>query len=34
MHPDDKAHAGTALIIRSDIKHYEIGKFSKRILAN
>jgi len=26
MHPDDKAYEGSALIIRSDIKHYEIGK--------
>jgi len=25
--PYGKAHGGTALIIRSNIKHYEIGKF-------
>jgi len=29
MHPDGKAHRGTVLIIRSDIKHYEIGKFQR-----
>jgi len=27
MHLDGKAHGGTALIIRSNIKHYEIDKF-------
>jgi len=27
IHPDDKIHGGTALIIRSNIKHYEISKF-------
>jgi hypothetical protein len=32
MHPDVKAHGGTALIIRSDIKHYEISKYQKEFL--
>jgi len=31
MHPDGKAHGGTALIIRS-IKHYKIGKFQREFL--
>jgi exonuclease III len=31
MHLDDKAHGGTALIIRSDIK-YEIDKYQKEFL--
>jgi hypothetical protein len=26
---DGKAHKGTALIIRSDIKYYEIGKYQR-----
>jgi len=32
MHSNGKAHGGTAIIIRSSIKHYEINK-SKRFLA-
>jgi len=33
MYPDGKAHGGTALIIRSDIKHYEIeNKFQREFL--
>jgi len=32
MHPDGKAHGGTALIIRSSIKHYEIDKHQKDFL--
>jgi len=34
MHFDSKAHgeAFTALIIRSDIKHYEIDKFQRKFL--
>jgi len=32
MHPDSKARGGTALIIRSNIKHYEIGKFQTEFL--
>jgi len=32
MHPDIKAHGGTALIIGSDIKYYEIGKFQREFL--
>jgi len=32
MHPDDKAHGGTALIIRSSIKHYEIDKHQRDFL--
>jgi len=28
MHPDG-AYEGTALMIRSDIKHYEISKYQK-----
>jgi len=29
---DDKAYGGTAVIIRSDIKHYEIDKFQREFL--
>jgi hypothetical protein len=32
MHLYSKAHAGLALIIRSDIRHYEIGKYQKEFL--
>jgi len=32
MHPDDKAYGRTALIIRSDIKHYGISKFQREFL--
>jgi len=32
MHPNGKAHGGTALTIRSDIKQYEIGKFQREFL--
>jgi len=32
MHPDGKAHGGTALIISSRIKHYEIGKHQRDFL--
>jgi len=31
-HPDDKAHGGTAIIIRDDIKHFEKEKFRKDYL--
>jgi len=33
MHPDGKANGGTAIIIRSSIKHYEIDKHFLRFLA-
>jgi len=32
MQPDGKVHEGTALIIRNDIKHHEIGKFQREFL--
>jgi len=32
MHSDGIAHGETAVIIRSDIKHYEIGKFQREFL--
>jgi len=32
MHSDGKIHGGTAFIIRSDIKHYEISKYEKESL--
>jgi len=32
MHPDGKAHGGTAIIIRSSIKHYKIDKHQKDFL--
>jgi len=32
MHRDGRAHGGTALIIRSSIKHYEIGKYQRDFL--
>jgi len=32
MHPDGEAHGSTALIIRSDIKHYEISKYQREFL--
>jgi len=32
MHPDGKAHEGIALIVRSNIKHYKIGKFQTEFL--
>jgi len=32
MHPDGKAHGGTAIIIRSSIKHYEIDKHQRDFL--
>jgi len=32
MHLDGKAHGGTILIIRNNIKHYEIGKFRREFL--
>jgi len=32
MHPDGKAYGGTALIIRSNIKYYEIGKYQRDFL--
>jgi len=32
MHPDGKTHGGTALIIRSSIKHYEIDKHQRDFL--
>jgi len=32
MHPDGKTHGGIALIIRSDIKRYEIDKFQREFL--
>lgn len=28
-HPDGTAHAGTAVIIRSCLKHYELGNYKK-----
>jgi hypothetical protein len=31
MQPNDEAHGRTTLIIRSDIKYYEIGKKKKKI---
>jgi hypothetical protein len=33
MHPDGKVHRGTILIIRSNIRHYEIGKYQKELQA-
>jgi len=30
MHSDGKAYGGTALIIKSNIKHYEINKFQTK----
>jgi hypothetical protein len=32
MHPDSKAYGSTALIIRSDVKHYEINKYQREFL--
>jgi len=32
MYPDSKVHGETALIIRSNIKHYEINKFQTEFL--
>jgi len=32
MHPDGKAHERTVLIIKSNIKHYEIGKYQREFL--
>jgi len=32
MHPDGKAQGGTAIIIRSSIKHYEIDKHQRDFL--
>jgi len=32
MHSDGKTHGGTALIIKSNIKHYEIDKFQRELL--
>jgi len=32
MYPDSKAYGGTAFIIRSNIKQYEIGKFQTEFL--
>jgi len=32
MYPDGKAHGGTALIIKSNIKYYEIDKFQTEYL--
>jgi len=32
MYPDGKAHGRTALIIKSNIKHYEIDKFQMEYL--
>jgi exonuclease III len=32
IHFDGKPHGGTALIVRSDIKHYEIGKYQREFL--
>jgi hypothetical protein len=32
MHPDDKTHGDIALIIKSDIKHYEISKYQREFL--
>jgi len=32
MHSDGKVHGGTALIIRSSIKHYEIAKHHRDFL--
>jgi len=32
MHADDKAHGGIAFFIRSDIRHYEIGKYQREFL--
>jgi len=32
MHPDSKTYCGTALIIRSSIKHYEIDKHQRDFL--
>jgi len=29
MHPDGKAHGGTAPIIRGDIRQYKIGKYQR-----
>lgn len=31
-HPNDKAHGGTAIIIKSNIKHHELNKFSEKYL--
>jgi len=32
MYLDGKAHEGIALIIRSSIRHYEIGKYQGKFL--
>jgi len=32
MYSDGKGRGGTALIIRSNVKHYEIGKFQTEFL--
>jgi len=32
MHPDGKALGGTVLILKNDIKYYEIGKFHREFL--
>lgn len=29
MHPDGKAHGGSAILIRKDIKHYEANSYCK-----
>lgn len=29
MHPDGKAHGGSAILIRKDIKHYETNSYCK-----
>jgi len=29
MHPDGKAHGGIAVIIRSSVRHDEIGKYQR-----
>jgi len=32
MYSDGKAHGGTAFIIRSSIRHYEIDKYQRKFL--
>jgi len=32
MHSDSKTHGGTALIIRNNIKYYDIDKFQRKFL--
>jgi len=32
MHPNGKVHGGIALIIKSSVRHYEIGKYQREFL--